>query len=215
MAKITVHLDWLRYTVPWEGTKTELENLNRARPEGELFQFTGEEIDIGQGFNRGLKMTAGCVFWHDTRPGQGISVQLTGEDLQSIRLAGMPEIDLLRWAADAGGHCTTMHACINVHDMGADVADLIAEHSAGKLRTKARTIGVYSSKTKVNGKWQTGDTLYVGSAKSERQIRVYNKAAERGIVGDWVRLEIVWRGPYAKASHKGMLAVGIAQGVRG
>jgi hypothetical protein len=204
----------LRYTVPWDGSKTELENINRARPEGELSQFTGETIDIGQGFNHGLKMLAGSVFWHDTRQEQGISVQLTGQELQEYRQAGASEQDMMLHVLEIGGHCTTIHACINVHDMGADVDDLIAEHNAGTLRTKARNIGVYSSQTKVGGKWQTGDTLYVGSAKSERQIRVYNKAAEQGIEADWARLEIVWRGPYAKAAHSGMVAVGIASVVR-
>jgi hypothetical protein len=206
---ISVHLDWLRYTIPWDSAQTELENISRARPEGELSQFTGEEIDIGQGFNHGLRMMAGQVFWHDTRQEQGISIQLNGEDLQVYRQAGAHEIDILRYAHELGGHVTTMHACINVHNIGADVSDLIKEHEAGTLRTKARNIGVYSSKTKVNSEWKTGDTLYVGSAKSERQIRVYNKAAEQGIEADWVRLEIVWRGPYAKAAHLGMLNVGI------
>jgi len=211
---ITIHLDWVRYSAPWIDTLTELENLSRVRWEGELFQFTGETIDIGQGYNRGLRMLAGAVFWHSDRPEQGIGVQLSGEDLADMRRVGLDEIELLHFITSIGGHCTTVHACINVHDAGADVADLIAEHAAGQLRTSARNIGVYSSKTKVKGKWQTGDTVYVGSAKSERQIRVYNKAAERGIDGDWVRLEIVWRGPYAKAAHAAMERDGVAPVVR-
>lgn len=214
MGKTTVHLDYLRYTVPWHDTLNELNNLYHAVGNGELFQFTGELFNPGQGYTEGMRMICGSVMWHKTRPSQGIGVVLTGADLEMVRGAGLDEKELLEFVAAVGGHCTTIHGCINVHDRGADVSELIAQHEDGKLQTSARNIGVYSSKKKINGSWQVGDTLYVGSAKSERQIRVYNKAAERGIDGDWVRLEIVWRGPYAKAAHIAMIDGSIASVIR-
>lgn len=212
---ITIHLDWLRYTIPWDEQKTEIENLDRARPGIELFEFTGETIDIGQGYNRGLRMNAGFVLWNSERPGQGIGVQLAGLDLQALRHTEVSEIDMLRFISAQGGHASTIHSAINVHDSGGDVRQLIAAHDTGEVTARARQMGVYTSKTRVGEKWLDGDTFYIGSAKSAIQIRVYNKAAEQGIDGDWIRIEIVWRGRHARAAHEMMLRVGIEATTRG
>lgn len=214
-ATIDCHLDWVRYTAPWIDGHDKEYNLNRARWVGELFEFTGEMIDIGQGYNQGLKMNAGAVLWHDTRPEQGISVQLSGMDLQEIRQVGLLESDLLAFILSIKGHCSTLHAALNVHDSKGQVSEIIAEHERGTLATRARNVGVYSSKTKINGSWQSGDTFYIGSSKSQVQIRVYNKAAEQGIAGDWIRIEIVWRGKYAQGAHRSMVSDGIEAVTRG
>ena len=209
------HLDWLRYTVPWHDLETELQNIDRARPGIKLFELTGETVDIGQGYDRGVRMNSGMMFWHTTRPEQGISVQLSGMDLQELRHSEISEIDMLRFVAAVGGRVSTMHSCINVHDAGADVRQLIDAHASGKTIARAKQVGVYTSKTKVGEKWVSGETFYIGSAKSAIQVRVYNKAAEQGIEADWTRIEIVWRGKHARAAHAQMITMGIAAVTRG
>lgn len=212
---VDVHLDWVRYTCPWAGELSEPENMERARPPGNAFYPTGEVIDIGQGYNRGMRLKHGAIFWHSERPEQGVSVQLTGQDLNDIRGGDLTEIALLEFIQAARGSVSTLHSCINIHDAGAHVGDLIDQHQSGTLQTRAKKAGVYQSKTKVKGEWITGDTLYVGSAKSAVQVRVYDKAAEQGIRADWVRIEIVWRGRHAKSAHARMLSHGIASTTRG
>lgn len=214
MQKSTIHLDWLRYTIPWDVAKDELANINGARLQGELGQFTGEEFRVGQGYDRGLRMVAGAVMWSSKHPEQGISVQLTGSDLQSCRLAGLSEFYMLQTVEANNGHCSTIHGCINVHDSGGTMAQLIDEHNAGRLAKKARKVGIFSSKSKVGDEWKQGDTLYVGSAKSDVQIRIYDKAAEQGIEADWLRMEIIWRGRYARAAHHSMMEHGIENTIR-
>lgn len=213
--KVTCHLDWLRYTIPWNETLTEIENIYSATPMLDLFQITGETVDIGQGYNHGLRMRAGIVLWNDERHSQGISVQLAGLDLQELRQTTLSELGLLQWISAQGGHVSTMHSCLNVHDASADVQALINAHSSGKISTRARQVGVYSSKTKVTGKWQQGDTFYIGSARSAIQVRVYNKAAEQQIAADWTRIEIVWRKKHARAAAEKMLTAGIEATTRG
>lgn len=212
---VDCHLDWVRYTCPWYAEVPEPENLERARPPGNAFYPTGEVIDIGQGYNRGMRLKHGAIFWHNERPEQGVSVQLTGQDLNDIRGGELTEIALLEFIAAAHGRVSTLHSCINVHNAGAHVGDLIDQHQAGTLQTRAKKAGVYQSKTKVSGEWISGDTLYVGSAKSAVQVRVYDKAAEQGIKADWVRIEIVWRGRHAKSAHARMCSHGIASTTRG
>jgi len=213
--KTDCHLDWLRYTIPWREECNELENLSSARPGIDLFSDTGEVVDIGQGYDHGLRMKAGMIFWHSTRHSQGVSVQLSGMDLQEMRHTEVSEPDMLRFVAAMGGRVSTMHSCINVHNAGAEVQTLIDAHTSGQVTSRAKQVGVYSSKTKVGEKWVSGETFYVGSAKSAVQIRIYNKAAEQRIIADWTRIEIVWRGRHARAAHEQMISYGIAPVTRG
>jgi hypothetical protein len=201
--------------VPWNEQKTEVENLRNALPSLPLFEPTGETVDIGQGYNHGLRLNAGLMFWHDARPAQGVSVQLSGLDLQVLRHTDMTEDDLLHFIQDRLGHASTLHSCINIHDAGASVRALVEAHERGETFTHARRVGVYSSSSKQDGQWQTGETFYIGSPKSGVQIRVYDKAAEQGIHADWVRMEVVWRGKHARAAHARMLAMGIEATTRG
>jgi len=212
---VDIHLDWVRYTCPWYAEVSDLENFERARPPTDSFYPTGEVIDIGQGYNRGMRLKAGAMFWHSERPEQGISIQLTGQDLNDIRGGDLTEIGLLEFIRAARGKMSTLHSCINVHDAGAHVGELIDQHQRGTLTTRARKAGVYSSKTKVGDEWLTGDTLYIGSAKSAVQVRVYDKGAEQGTRADWTRIEIVWRGRFAAAAHLRMCSAGIAATTRG
>lgn len=215
MPEITVHLDWVRYTVPHSPNLNLDTNLMMARPRHPAFDFTGETIDIGQGYNHGMRLNTGAIFWNDARLSQGISVQLTGMDLNELRKTTYTEAELLEFIAEHQGKMTTLHSCINMHGVPAWPLDIITERDAGRLKTRARNIGTYTSQSKVGTKWISGETVYIGSAKSPVQVRVYNKAAEQGIAGDWIRIEIVWRGKYARAAHTAMCAHGIEQVTRG
>jgi hypothetical protein len=65
------------------------------------------------------------------------------------------------------------------------------------------------------GEWNNEGTIYVGSPKSPRQIRIYNKAAQVGQpTKDWTRIEMRWRGKHARSAHQAMLQFGIAEVTR-
>jgi DNA relaxase NicK len=54
-----------------------------------------------------------------------------------------------------------------------------------------------------------GDTVYIGSEKSEIRTRIYNKAAEQGDYdGVWNRLEMVSRRDYARAVIEALVTNG-------
>lgn len=206
---ITIHLDWLRFTVPYPDNMLEERALTRARYPLPAFDYTGEIFTPGQGYNRGRKLNAGSITWHAEHKEQGIGVMHTGTELQELRKTGLSEDAYLKWIATKGGKVSTMDACINVHDERADPADLIRARDDGTLQTRARMIGLYSGSTKVGEKWLPSDTVYIGSPKSAVQVTIYNKAAEQKTDGDWIRIEITWRGKHAQAAHNAMLLSGI------
>lgn len=206
---ISTHLDWLRYTMKFPDNTLEERALAMARYPHPLFDYTGEIFTPGQGYNRGRNLNAGSITWHAENRIQGIGVMHTGSQLQELRLAQVDELELLRWIDKRGGKVSTMDACINVHNQQANPLDIIKERDEGTLRTRAKMIGLYSGSAKVGDKWVPGDTVYIGSAKSAVQVTVYNKAAEQKIDGDWIRIEITWRGKHAVAAHQAMVASGI------
>ena len=201
---ITSHLDWLRWTCP-RSEHMEIERaLSNARYPLPAFDYTGEIFSPGQGYDRGRRLNHGSITWHSERAEQGIGVMHTGQELQAIREA-LSEQEYLKWLSARGGKISTLDACLNVHDMGADPQDIIKARDRGELVTRAKVIGLYSGAQKVGEEWLPGDTVYIGSAKSAVQVTIYNKAAEQGIAGDWIRLEITWRGKHARAAQEAML----------
>jgi len=206
---ISIHLDWLRWTCPHLANTPEERALSYARYPLPPFDYTGEIFTPGQGYNRGRNLNAGSITWHSENLSQGIGVMHTGTQLQEIRKSTLTEHEYLKWIALRGGKVSTMDACINVHDMGADPMDVIRERDAGTLRTRAKHIANYSGSTKVGDRWLPSDTVYIGSVKSDIQVMIYNKAAEQERDGDWIRIEITWRGKHAQAAHTAMVLSGI------
>lgn len=212
---LSIHLDWFRYTVDFNQNITEETNLLLAKPRTAAFDFTGETFPAGQGYNRGRRLNAGSIFWNTDNFAEGIGVQLTGADLQELRLSPMTEQELLAFVDKAGGRVSTLHSCINVKNAGARPTDVLRAQKNGTLKTRARQIGTYQSQQKSKGKWLPSDTIYIGSPKSSIQIRIYNKAAEQHVDGDWIRIEIIWHGRYAQAAFSAMLTSGIEAVTRG
>jgi len=158
---------------------------------------------------RGRKLNAGSITWHTDHHEQGIGVMHTGEQLQDIRKSVLTEDKYLKWIAARAGRASTIDACINVHNLQADPYDIIRARDSGELVTRARMIGLYSGSTKVGDKWLPADTVYIGSAKSAIQVTVYNKAAQLEQAGDWIRIEITWRGKHAQSAQAAMVKSGI------
>jgi phage replication initiation protein len=211
---IAINLDWLRYTVKYNTTIAEADNLRIAMPRFADFALTGEELANGRGFNRAQRMTIGVIHWHTARPEQGISVELSGRDLGQARVANIADEALLAHISTVSGKVSTMDSAIDVYNHHARPTDIINAQKRGTLRTTAREIGSFTSSQKREGRWYPANTVYIGSPKSERQIKIYDKAAQMKIDGDWVRIEMRWRGPYARAAHRAMLKSGIEEVTR-
>lgn len=64
--------------------------------------------------------------------------------------------------------------------------------------TKFRTFQYYQSKS-ISDSSLTGETLYIGSKKSDAYVRIYNKGLEQKVDMDWIRWEIQLRDERASA----------------
>lgn len=212
---VSINLDWLRYTSVYNPAISEADNLRIAMPRFAEFKLTGEELPNGRGFNRAQQLTIGVVHWHTTQPDQGVSVELTGRDLGASRQAAIPDESLLAHIAAIHGRVSTMDSAVDVYNHRANPNDILLAKERGELRTNVKSIGQYKSTQKrKSGQWKHAETVYIGSPSSERQMKVYNKGAQLGLDADWVRIEMRWRGLYARAAHVAMLQYGIEQTTR-
>lgn len=211
----SVILDWCRYTMKRDPDMPIADALRVAIPRDPAFQLTGEMTSNAKGYDSAQKLTLGIVHWHSTIPSQGISVELSGSSLAAMRAASVSETFLLHHVSAVLAQVSTLDAALDIYNSGGHHRDFITARDNGTLETSARSIGEHAASVKVDGKWIPEGTVYVGSAKSPRQIKIYDKAREQKLMGrDWIRIEMRWRGKHARAAHDAMLKFGIAPTLR-
>lgn len=75
---------------------------------------------------------------------------------------------------------------------------------AGEMVSKARKVKIVESLANDSGKLLgLGKTIYLGSSKSNKMLRIYDKGKEQGTTKDWVRFELQLRNEdaYAYVRH--------------
>ncbi len=195
--EVRISIDWLRYTMPYQDGKDVITSLAAALPRNSKVQLTGELVANSRGYDRAMALSIGRVHWHTAREDQKISVEFTGSDCNQLHHLGFDWAALWRHISDSGGHITTIHFAIDVLGYGADHVELENALHAAEATTKARKVFTFAGGE--IGDVRTEGTTYVGKPSSDRQMRVYNKAAEQGVEKDWTRIELVIKGKRAKA----------------
>jgi len=89
--------------------------------------------------------------------------------------------DWVAWANDGDHKVTRFDLAVDIFYSGITPVEVADEQRAAVGEGGRTQLGYISSKT--------GDTTYIGSRKSAKLLRVYDKAAEQGVVLDWIRCE--------------------------
>lgn len=128
-----------------------------------------------------------------------VHIQLTGR--------GCDNFDCLSLPLDA--KVSRLDIAFDSYDGAYTVEDiwgcLLQNRTAGKSRSISGFVG-FAGKN-------AGRTIYVGSPKSDTRLRIYDKAAEQGILkdqrigyADWTRYELQLRSSIAQASYRRLRA---------
>jgi hypothetical protein len=118
----------------------------------------------------------------------GVCSQFAGQAITSeMEARAKPSYWCLRSIHDERWRCSRIDIAVDVFDPTFSVEAFsarIAEPSAHSIWRKWT-----SNKAELGGR---GHTLYGGAFESEKRLRIYDKAAEQGVEGDWTRYEMVF-----------------------
>lgn len=197
-SEATIFLDWLRFSVPLEIKNCEL------LPPHEIFDASGEVLTPLKNYKQCVALIAGRIDWNEDSPRQRKLVTLTGDDLLTMRRAGVSDDMLLMWvAAFEDLNVTRMDIAFDTRHKSITPHNLYRAWQGGGIQTTARTV------TRVQGTTseyeQSGYTVYVGSRQSEQFLRIYDKRAEQLSKGKevalpeqlWTRAELELKGDKA------------------
>lgn len=177
--KSTGHLDWLSVTFPHDFDERILE------------VYVGKFKTIGSGshgYARRAQTNLGAILLADGETRQGKSLTLSADVLGELRALLDTDAPILDLLAAHAGHASRVDLALNLLETTATPALLWADYSRGLVRTKAR--GNTAMSTAEGGI----HAFYIGSRKSDKFLRVYDKALEQKLTGtSWTRLELECR----------------------
>ena len=179
-------IDYLRVTIP----RAAMSDVIAILPES----FDAEIFDYGR-YSYTKRIGASetmCIYYGDR---EDCSLQLSGQGLSAWREHGTSDIGILRHLRSHDAKCTRLDYALDLYSDLAAIGELILANKQGRLKTRSKAYQVVEAQ----GYEGAGKTLYLGSPKSDRRVRVYDKAAQLKLLGEFItRIEITTKGDYAK-----------------
>jgi len=188
-------IDWL--SVTFKNGVSDLE-LRKALSFGfplKTWQQTQPRFGYSAAFTHPLGL---LVMANYGRPEMGVHLALSGRALKSLAEGGQSATAMLDWVIKQDGKITRLDLAIDAFEVEINPLKLAA---CPRVALDPGTARKWSSVESANG----GKTAYIGSRKSERFLRVYDKAAEQGRQGElWTRFEIELKGQSARVAGQAM-----------
>lgn len=178
-------IDYLRFTIPDETVP-----IDYLIPGADRLDWV--DLPYGHYGYTKCQVAGGVrVYSGHHQPGVGMCVQISGQGCRELEGAGL----VTDWAGYFA-YLLSVGARICRVDLGLDdtsAACIDIDQVVGHLRDKTvvkrwKQWSVVQSCNDLDG--VTGKTVYVGSRKSAAFLRIYDKAAEQGLDGHWVRVEL-------------------------
>lgn len=188
---LTITLDWVSFTLKDKSHEAETWINIYASPE------TGVPCKPVQNYTDAYQASNGVlVCWHTHRAEMGTHIVIGGTALRNLwEHNEISQQQLLRDIADIGGRVSRLDLAKDLQDYEFDYNEVYEKAVKGDYSGTARTPERHQS-----GK--TGDTIYIGSRKSDKFFRIYNKASEQGLQGQlWTRFELETKSMVARSLH--------------
>jgi len=138
------------------------------------------------------------IFWHIDRKDMGVNIMFTGRACNELYENQIDVIDLIRWFVENKFNFTRLDLALDVKDVKIDIVALLDCEHTGSINNDPVLI-------QKGPKARGGATLYAGSWTSDKFMRIYDKAAERGLKDViWTRIEVELGGKTATKIAKTM-----------
>lgn len=190
-------LDWVAFTL-------KVDDPYQVLPLLDLSPSLFSEFPFGfSGYRKSLRFGNISVYY-EGRDGMGCHIEMSGQGCRQYegQFQENPWQGLFITVLSAGGKFTRLDLAIDNVDGALSLGKIGAALQAQEVRT---LFGEWRRIVKGGfreGERVTGETIYLGSSKSHVMFRIYNKAQESGIEGQWIRFEIQLRDKRAQEAAK-------------
>lgn len=176
-------LDWLSFTVKGISDTTVARALLFGQ---DMSCFI--EVPPMNGYSYAVRHPFGHVVMSNLkRPDMGVHVMFSGSALNELLTGGIDQFQLIRWAVGEGAKITRIDLAVDLYGTPVDMDKLYKSKQVKGQEGSAR-------KRERRENDEGGYTIYFGSRKSDKVLRVYNKAAEKGLIGViWTRFEMEFK----------------------
>lgn len=194
--KTTTAIDWLSYTV------------KKALPNSPIYPpycwAQGHAVDGNLGYTEGWELENGIrILTNYDRPEMGHHVIMSGKALSKLTAAGVDLFGLLDDVMKIGGRIRRLDLALDIHDSGANVSEFVEAFRAKSAVTAVRSFHEVKGLNE-----EDGHTAYFGSRTSEKMVRIYDKAAEQGLLPfSWLRVEAELKGDRAHGTAGHLVGV--------
>jgi len=158
-----------------------------------------EEIRPFPHYHRAYRLKCGGIANLSNSDRQGARLDLGGDAFSAFRASGMSDLDWMRTAASFPRKrwTTRIDYCFNIH--GGEITfveDTLREWDERTCKSKFRN----EPEVFDNRRGDKGMTIYYGSRKGDKLVRVYDKAAEMNLLKEaWTRVELKLNKPHSAA----------------
>lgn len=148
------------------------------------------------GYNESNHYDTGIIhLWDEGRT--DVHCIYSGKTLANIKDT-MTAQSLVQFHAKQGHRVTRIDTAIDVFESGLLITEIAELWRLGKVVTRSKH-GLLMS----DPRGKNGDTMYIGSRKRKRKLlRVYDKAKEQNVDGDWIRFEMQYAQGAARSAAK-------------
>jgi phage replication initiation protein len=179
--------DWVSWTFKTENPQEAIELSGLGRLDFSPCNYGG------MGYRQSLR-SGNVVIFFDGNPGMGCHVSMTGQGCRQYEAAThcgpIGWYRLLHRLDDAGANFTRLDLAVDNVDGALNIETLQACIDDGEWRTRFKGGQQIKKFSFLKNPLPQGKTIYLGSPTSRIKIRFYDKAAQLGIEGHWIRCEL-------------------------
>lgn len=175
-------VDWISVT-----------SLNGSSVRHPRLQNIYEDRERGlNGYTNSIKFIDGRIEGvHPGREEMGTHIVYSGDTLTHCQDQGCSPIELLSWHIKEGHRISRIDPYIDAIEFALDIGKLTERVENKEVQTFCKSV------LHIEEKQGAGETLWFGKGRP-KSMRIYDKAAEQKVSGDWKRIEVQFRREHAR-----------------
>jgi phage replication initiation protein len=184
-------IDWCSFTVADRNALAEVFSVMG------ISLNTFVQVQKGKNYYKVQHRFGNIIILSDGMPGMGIHVEMSGQGCREFDASSGRWRDLLSRIIKVGGRFSRIDAALDDHKGHFSLDEIEGKVQRREVRTRFKQIRGINDYNLSDESSHDGKTIYFGSAKSEIQVRIYDKAAQQKAEGTWIRTEVVCRNRHA------------------